>query len=879
MEVFEYKVSVIVPVYNAEKYLRDCLDSLLFQSLPQNEMEVLLINDGSIDSSEKICKEYCKFNRNFKLYSKENEGLSATRNYGIKRANGKYIAYLDADDTYSSNTLKNVCAFFDVHYDEIDEVTIPIIRYKNGKSLPLHFRYKYETRTGIYDLDSFPYISQTTINIIVKNKRKNNILFDTTPNFRQEDQEYNNNVLSEKMKIGFVKEAEYKYNRDNETSIINTYMYPYYIFETSIKYFENLFSKYQTVPKYYQAMFINDLNWKLNEDKLWPFHYSAIKYKNAVDRIKKLLIKVDTDIIVNHPLLNNFHIQYWLSLKENCDPTIVADKGMVKIFVNGESIYKRNNFEIILHKIRVDNKKARILGFVKSPIYNYVEGCAELYIVKDGIESIVQNMFLSVHSYYKSQYTKTNNFWAFDIDIDVSERHEIYFEVKFEGIRYSTKFWCMPVAIFDTTRNLSSYVRDNVIISLKKDQVIEFEPIDNAKMEEIESARNEYYKNEKSIYVLREQALNYRKNHKVWLYYDAYTVKKDNGFYQFTNDIKHKDDGIEKYYVITNPETKNLFDEELKKYVIDFGSYVHKLLYISAERIFTAFYGFSTISPFKTEKNEADYIDLIKFKTIYLQHGVLHAALRTYNSVERCRAEQIVISSEFEKNNYMQNYNYRESDLIPVGMARYDVIDKKRKPKNKILYAPSWRKYLTYSQGASNWTTVVDKLLESDYFIGICNFINSDKLISVLEKNGLTLDVKLHPIIAKDIEEIIELKSDRVSIVKEEVSVEDYKLFITDFSSYVFDYACLCRPIVYYVTDYEQFKSGMNHYKELDLPFDKAFGNMFTDFNSVIDEIERLVSKKFQPDIKYYDRMNTFFYSLDNCAERLYRYIKNKDLV
>ncbi len=111
MDGFEYKVSVIVPVYNSEKYLSTCLDSILMQTLPLDEIEVLLINDGSTDLSEEICKEYCLLNENFKLFNKENEGLSSTRNYGINVAKGKYIAYLDSDDSYSSCTLENVCLF------------------------------------------------------------------------------------------------------------------------------------------------------------------------------------------------------------------------------------------------------------------------------------------------------------------------------------------------------------------------------------------------------------------------------------------------------------------------------------------------------------------------------------------------------------------------------------------------------------------------------------------------------------------------------------------------------------------------------------------------------------------------------------------------
>ena len=153
MKSFDYRVSVIIPVYNAEEYLRDCLDSLLNQTINNEEMEVLMINDGSQDNSLEICKEYSEIYPNFKVFSKENEGLPKTRNFALQRAQGKYITYLDSDDKYSPETFKNLCDFFDKHYDEIDEVTYPIVRYKGGKTLPLHYRYKYLKETRVYDLN------------------------------------------------------------------------------------------------------------------------------------------------------------------------------------------------------------------------------------------------------------------------------------------------------------------------------------------------------------------------------------------------------------------------------------------------------------------------------------------------------------------------------------------------------------------------------------------------------------------------------------------------------------------------------------------------------------------------------------------------------
>ncbi len=90
------KLSVIVPVYNVEKYLDKCLNSLANQTF--KEMEVIIVNDGSLDNSEEIIDKYVKKYDNFTSYKKKNGGLSSARNYGIKYASGEYIAFLDSDD-------------------------------------------------------------------------------------------------------------------------------------------------------------------------------------------------------------------------------------------------------------------------------------------------------------------------------------------------------------------------------------------------------------------------------------------------------------------------------------------------------------------------------------------------------------------------------------------------------------------------------------------------------------------------------------------------------------------------------------------------------------------------------------------------------------
>ena len=89
------KVSVIVPIYNAEKYLKQCLDSIQSQTL--KDIEVIMIDDGSTDGSSEIAKSYLSDNR-FSYYYKGNEGLAAARADGIVRADGEYLGFIDSDD-------------------------------------------------------------------------------------------------------------------------------------------------------------------------------------------------------------------------------------------------------------------------------------------------------------------------------------------------------------------------------------------------------------------------------------------------------------------------------------------------------------------------------------------------------------------------------------------------------------------------------------------------------------------------------------------------------------------------------------------------------------------------------------------------------------
>lgn len=101
------KVSIIVPIYNVEKYLNKCLDSLINQTL--EDIQIILVNDGSVDNSGQIAKQYAqKYKEKILYLEKENGGLSDARNYGIPYATGEYIAFLDSDDYIEKNAYQEM---------------------------------------------------------------------------------------------------------------------------------------------------------------------------------------------------------------------------------------------------------------------------------------------------------------------------------------------------------------------------------------------------------------------------------------------------------------------------------------------------------------------------------------------------------------------------------------------------------------------------------------------------------------------------------------------------------------------------------------------------------------------------------------------------
>lgn len=219
------KVSIIVPVYNVEKYIKRCLDSLVNQTL--EDIEIIVVNDGSPDNSQLIINKYKKqYPNKIKSYIKSNSGLSDTRNYGLKKAKAEYIAFLDSDDWVETNIYekmykKAIEGNFDMVVCDLKYAGIGAEKYVSSKFKK--------------DLCDKQEIKESMIDIYpaVWNKLYDRKLFETNIRFKKdvwyEDVEFIHRLYPYINSIGVVKEPLiYYFQREGSiTSTYNNKLYNY----------------------------------------------------------------------------------------------------------------------------------------------------------------------------------------------------------------------------------------------------------------------------------------------------------------------------------------------------------------------------------------------------------------------------------------------------------------------------------------------------------------------------------------------------------------------------------------------------------------------------------------------------------------------------
>ena len=140
-------ISVIVPIYNVEEYLEECLESI--QNQTYTNIEVIMINDGSTDGSKEICERFCQQDNRFKLVTQENQGQSIARNIGVAESKGKFIVFIDSDDIVRVDMLDQLMNYMSDEIDIVECDKTEDIQYLNEKGKDIQVK-EFDSNEALY---------------------------------------------------------------------------------------------------------------------------------------------------------------------------------------------------------------------------------------------------------------------------------------------------------------------------------------------------------------------------------------------------------------------------------------------------------------------------------------------------------------------------------------------------------------------------------------------------------------------------------------------------------------------------------------------------------------------------------------------------------
>lgn len=875
----KYKFSIILSVYNVGEYLEEAIESLINQQNIEFEkdVQIIIINDGSTDNSEDICKSYIeRYPNNIIYIAKENGGLSSARNEGLKYVEGEYVTFFDPDDKLAQNTLSNVYSFFDKKKEFIDVVAIPIVFFE-GKQGEHLLNYKFKSTRIINLLEDYRDIQLSVATAFIKREVITRYKFNETL-CMAEDAEVMVPILLEKCKYGVVKEATYWYRyRNAGGSIIQTSNYKKEAYTDCLEKFSLKTLKYAEeklgfIPKFVQYIIAYELRWRVKinyiEQVLIPEEIALFK-----ETLQQVLAKIEDIVILEQKMLSLDHKIYLLKLKYQSNYKLKELNYFndIKFYLNGLKLYQLTSSQAVVEILKIQDNRIILEGYIESPVDS------EDYIVEIVINDIayeatsVKREARQIKSL--DEIIKNRAGFKFEKAIDVESftikiRYKIgenIIEPKLKFGRYVKLYNNIDKSYFVQEKFclVSMY---NSIIGMKQGFKTNIGREYRFLKEIIKTKKHKIAYMRGIAYILKH--LNKRP---IWLFMDRTYKADDNAEYLIRYANKQKD-GIKKYYIIQEDcEDYNRLKRDLD--VVKYGSLKHKILLLLADRMISSHAADFARNHF--EGNGLWFRNLQDFKFVFLQHGIIHndasVALGKYSR----NIDLFVTSATGEYNEICsEKYFYDDKVVKLTGLPRYDTLQNNN--TKTILIMPTWRTFLVLSRDYSSKEKIYNEnFINTDYFRRYNALINDPMILNVLKESGYKILFYIHPELQHQIEdfnknELVEFAG--MGTRYQEV-INKASLLITDYSSVAFDFAYLKKPIMYYQFDREEFFG--NHYKKGYFDYyDDGFGEVVEEHEALRDALIQYVNDNCKMRQLYLERVNNFYKynDTDNC-KRVYEEI------
>ncbi len=267
----DHKFSVIIPLYNVESYISDTITSVIDQTIGFEEnIQLILVNDGSTDGTEKVCLEYRdSFPENIIYVYQENAGVSAARNTGMQYIKGKYVNFMDSDDLWDKNAFEAAWNMLEEHADQIDMVACRMDFFEAKTGYP-RLDYKFADGDMICDIHEHPSYGQFAVaSCFCKADAIADLSYDTRLTYG-EDAKFINQLILKKECYGLLASAVYHIRRRYaESSLTQSKLtHPTAYLDTATLYYKYLYDfsreKYGCVIPYVQYAITNAVKFRVN---------------------------------------------------------------------------------------------------------------------------------------------------------------------------------------------------------------------------------------------------------------------------------------------------------------------------------------------------------------------------------------------------------------------------------------------------------------------------------------------------------------------------------------------------------------------------------------------------------------------------------------
>ncbi|MBQ3556568.1 MAG: CDP-glycerol glycerophosphotransferase family protein [Oscillospiraceae bacterium] len=885
---YPFEFSIVMSVYNMEKYIREAVDSILAQDFGFDRVQLIFVDDGSTDQSGTICDEYARrYPDNIKVIHKENGGLSSARNTGLKYAVGRYINFCDPDDSFSANTFSAVHRFFREHEQETDVACVPIIPFGVWPGQhPLH--YKFANGTRVADLTKeYSMIHLQAASAFITNEAARVMDFDTEIVTAEDAREFVK-ILTDKQTLGIVTGCQYNY-RKHPASIVSGApskkgFYLTYLERYSAWAMDYCREKLGHVPKFVQFMIMYDLQWKIRREHIPEGLLTDEEQEAFFQQLSYVLNHIEDDIILEQKHLFHEHKLYVLSEKYGQKPLKVRAADDTLYCFRTTALHFSRYLPVKIEFLNVRSGVLSIEGSVVAPVYE----TPELFLEVDGVR-VSCTMFDREHPTF-CLGKKVADLWGFTCSVPLGElnaQHVVAFFFRHEDWTSRVRdFRFGQFAPISNVYSHSYFVRDARKVYFSRGRLL-VEGCGRRKrlQSEWRFCRELWKKNlhggRKAVLArICYHIVKCLKRKPIWLVSDRVVKADDNGeaFFRYLMQMKKRD--FKAYFVISK------LCSDYKRMcrigpVVDNLSFRHKLLHLLGDYTISAQADKITLNPFYGYHDP--YRDILcNNKFIFLQHGITKDDVSSWLNRYNCNFAGFVTSCPAEYRSILNTstYFYDDSVVWLTGMPRFD----RRKSANAryITFLPTWRMYLTAATNQQTFERQYNSsFLDSEYRNTYNALINDSRLIAAAKKYGYKLRFMPHPntmptISAFDKHPDVEFCSISDSYNNIYATSD---LVITDYSSAVFDFSYLRKPLLYFQFDFERFFGGEHIGRRGYFDYERdGFGEIEYTIDALVSRIIEYMENGCQLKDKYRERIDRFFAFNDrNNCRRVYEKIMELD--